>query len=684
MRRILPIFSIILILALFSCRREDKVWENNILAPIFRAELSINDLVADTMIQSYSDGTYDLVYRYTSAIDSVGSYLNVPDTVDTVNVKLQSLILDDRTLTDTFTLREIDPSSGLLDGLTVPLTAYDIQDAGGSQEIDVSEAFFQTAKFNEGYLDVTLHNDLPVYVDLIVFQLSNKNDGSIVIRDTFTDIPEFSSTTRSISLAGKTVNGVMLGNVLRVKTRASTGPVLVDADKGVRIEMTVRDLQPEYATAIFPAQTLVHDTQEVVYRFGGPQITAMKAKSGFVKMKIFSTIEEEIVIDYSFPFSGENGDTTKPFKRQYHVPPAEPGKTQRIEASFPLDGFILQYKGKDPNNPPFVNTVYSELKARTVYSGKVRNLSLNDSVYIEFGLVDIVPEFAFGDFGTKKFQVQDPLDVKALRNVTGALSLEDVSMRLTYENGFGIEANTTMKSLKAINTRNNTSKDLTHTQLINQTILIGRMTNPPPTAYKRIYNIDKNNSNIKEFLEILPDQIVPDIEVVTRPNGSRDYTDFIFWDSYLKAHIDVTLPMTLQFNNLQFIQKQPFDFSKLNKSDRIKSGTFKLKAVNDFPVEASITLEFLDANENLLLTLFEKENTIEAASIPSGVYRTDGAVTSYLTATIDPTRMDILRDARYIRVISRLHTPSNGRTKLYSDYKIDTQLIADFIYEQNL
>ncbi|MBI1305061.1 MAG: hypothetical protein GC181_00440 [Bacteroidetes bacterium] len=682
-RKIILIFSVAVLLVV-GCRRDKKVWESNYLLPIFQTDLSIDDLVADSLLNVNSDGSYSLVYRHTIAIDSVANYLTVPDTVDTVNVKLQKLVLDDRSLMDTFTLREMDPSAGLLDGFTVPLEAYDIKDAGGEQEIDVSEAFFQTAKFKEGFLDVTLHNDLPVYVDMIVFQLTNKNDGSIVIKDTFTDIPQFASATKSISLAGKQVNGILLGKVLRVKTRASTGPVLVDADKGVRIEMIVRDLKPEYATAIFPAQTLVSDTQEVKYDFGGAQITELRARSGFVKMKIFSTIEEEIIINYSFPFSGENGDYSKPFDRQYSVPPASPGTTQKIEVSFPLDGFALQYKGKDPLNPPFTNTVYSRLTARTVYSGKVRNLSLDDSVYIEFGLVDVVPEFAFGDFGSKSYDLDEKIDVKALHNVLGTIDLEKVSMRLTYDNLFGMQAMTTVNSIVADNTRTNKQTTLMNSDFIGQDILIGKASNPPLTPFKRIYNFDQSNSNIKDFVETLPDNISANINLVTRPNGSYDFTDFIFYDSYLKAHLDLEIPLNFAMHNMQFVRKTSFSLGDVSNNQKIKSGTFKLKVDNDFPLEAKIEMEFLDDNENVILTLFKTDNTIAAATIPGTQEKTKSPQTSWLIASVNATDMDLLRNATKVRVTANFDTPSGNRTKIFNSYQLKTKLIADFVYEQGV
>ncbi len=676
------LFTLIVIVGLVACRRDQKRWDTEISAPLFSAELGFDDLIDDSLLFTASDKSYDLAYNYEYAIDSVGSYLDVPDTVENVKITLDKLVLANRTIVDTFTLREMDPTTGLFDGLTLPFDAQKIENPQGEQIIDVSEEFFQTAKFNKGFLDITIFNDLPVYVDKIIFKLANKEGGDVVAQDTFLDIAPNSSASKSIDLSGKVVDGVLVGNILLVETRASDGPVLIDADKGVRLELSVRDLEPEYATAVFPAQTLVEDKQEVVYNFGGPQITEIKARSGWVKMKISSTIQEEIIIDYSFPNSGEGGDFNKPFNKQYRVPPAEPGTVQVIEGEFPLDGYVMQYKGKDPNEAPFFNTVYSELTARTVYSGKVRDLSLDDFVEIDFGLVDVKPEYAFGDFGLKEFEINEITEIPIFKNVSGTVDLEDVSMALYLENAFGIEALTTINSITASNTNNNTSVSLTQPLVIGKDVLLSRATNPPLFPKTQVFIFDKNTSNIKEFTEVLPDKIETNIKIVSRPNGSNGYTDFVKDESYLKARLRVDMPVQFATDNLTLVQKRPFNLLDVENSDRIKSGTFTLHVENDFPIDVSFIIEFLSDTDEVLATLFNSGEKIEAAQVNTSTGKTDGSVKSSLKAEVSEQTMDLIKDSRKVRITAVFDTPNGNRNTMFSDYKLKTQLTADFIYEQ--
>ncbi|MCB9262436.1 MAG: hypothetical protein H6607_08690 [Flavobacteriales bacterium] len=672
--------SLLSVLFFVSCERE-KHWNAQITAPLFRANLSLSDLGNDSLTIEETDSSYNLIYQVEYSIDSVASYLTVPDTVDKVRITLDKLILADKNYADTITLRQIYPAAGAYHGQTVFLPGQNIDNPGGEQEIDVSKEFFQTAKFVKGFLDITIHNDLPVYVDEIVYVLRNKKDLTVIAQDTFTNIPPFSSSTRSIDLSGKTVDGVLLATVIHMITRESEGDVLIDADKGLRLELSVHDLEPEYATAIFPEQTLVNDTQEVIYNFGGPLITEIQAKSGFVKMKISSTIEEEIIIDYTFPHSGAGGNYANPFHKVYNVPPAKPGETQVIEGVFPLDGYVMQYKGKDPNSPPFWNAVYSKLTAKTVYSGQVRDLSLNDYVEIEFGLIDIVPRFATGDFGVKSYTIDDSLDIPIFEKINGEVDLADFKFYFNIENALGIGAVAKINSLRAENTSSGKSVTLDCQSIIGKEINISKAHNPPLIPSTTTTEFTKYScDNLIDFVEILPNKIYANISMNTLPSDSGNVADFVLDQSYIKGHVNFTIPATFSANNLTLSQTGKFNINAVSNQENITSGTFRLDVENDFPYDFKVVLDFLDESGTSLLTLFENQ-LIQAASIDMSNYHSVGPRKTSLLAKINETQMDMIRDTKQIRITAVIDSPNDVQTPILNTYLLKTQLVADFIYE---
>jgi len=666
----------LIIFVLSSCFRNEKQWETSISSPLFASDLSLNDLVADSILRENSDSSYTIAYDYEFSIDSFGDHLSVPDTISRVTVTLEKLVLSDKDITDTITLREMAPETGLLDGRTVVLPAQEFSNAD-PQEIDISKDFFKTAKFNKGFLDLQIHNDLPVTVETMSFRLVNKSDGIVIASGVFTNILPNESVKDSFDLAGKEVTGVLLGEIIEVKTEPSSGPVLIDADKGVRISMNVRDLEPEYATAVFPAQDLVTDTQEVVYNLGRAAITEMMISSGSVIMTVHSTIEEEILLDYRIPLSGKDGDYNQPLVQLISIPPASPGETQIVERKIPLDNFVISYMGKDPTQAPFFNTVYSELVASIVYSGKERSISLSDSVFIEFGFVDIKPAFAYGDFGNNEFSLLEETEVDFLKQFDGNINFEEVTMLVQIENGFGIRADLNVNSLKSVNSKTGTTINLTRPNFIGETINIPKAFNPPFIPHRQGFMFNSSNSNIKSFLENLPNKIVSDLKVKSDPSSDGYLTDFIFRESNLKANLQFNIPLALSLGNLQLTQKQQFDFNKLKNFDKVKSADFMLRVDNEFPIDIKVQMEFLDQNDTVLLVLFTDNNRVDAADINPGSEKTLGPKRSFLLASVDETNLDILRDAVKVRTRAIFDTPGSQRYKMFSNYELSTKLSAE-------
>ena len=62
--------------------------------------------------------------------------------------------------------------------------AQDISTANQGTVLDVTEQFFTTATFKEGFLDISIENQLPVEAELIEFELLNDDDKSVVVQGT--------------------------------------------------------------------------------------------------------------------------------------------------------------------------------------------------------------------------------------------------------------------------------------------------------------------------------------------------------------------------------------------------------------------------------------------------------------------------------------------------------------------
>lgn len=670
-----------LLIGLFSCQKEKFVYESEWLTPLFHAELGIQDLLADSLIEEGSDQSLELVVEYEEALDSLLEILEVPDSLSEVSISLTQLLLDDRSFVDTITLAEIYPPAILLNGQTTSLPAQDISSSDATV-IDVTEEFFKTATFNEGFLDLAIYNDLPVDIELIEFELSNQSDGSIIIDDAFTDIAPGSNAQKTYDLAGMTIDGILEAKLKRVRTKASNGDVLIEAYKGIRLELNVRDLKPESATAVFPAQDLIQQEEETTYNFGGPQITTMRLREGEVLMEVYSTIEEEIILEYWVPQSAhvETGDS---IYREFRIPPAVNGQPSRTDERFPIANYEIIYKGKDINNPPFVNTFFHVLNARMEYTGEERSLSLSDSIYIKFGLIDVEPELAIGDFGKKTYSFTDPINVPAFRELGGKVSLDDASLLLTFENSFGIEAHIDIMGVNGVNSRKPEAVALI-SPVLDPTIRLRRGVNAGQYVVPRSQSLyfDKSNSNFKSFIENLPDRIEPDFEVTTRPNGSNNFTDFAFYDSYLKTKLELRVPLNVGFDDFSLRRKQAIDFKE--ELEGVKEGKLMLAVANEFPWQANLELEFLDEMDSVLFVgLDPAQALVAAAAVDPLSGKTGLAENSEIVMELTAEELILLRSAKKLRIKVIFNTEQANRYALFSDYTMDLKLRSQFVYENN-
>lgn len=671
-------------IVLCSCRKEKFTSESNWITPILETELSLGDIVPDSLSRTYSDNSTDIVYETSYGVSSVSDIVQIPDTVEVSEVSLSSLTLDDRSFIDTLTLLELYPASALFHNQTTTLPGQDIQTEEGTV-VDVTEEFFTTATFVSGFIDITIFNDLPVVAEVLEFELRNDDDKSVIVNGVFNNLQPNSSVSDSYSLADKKVNGILELIVKRVKTLDSDGPVLVDVYKGIRTEISVRELKPKSATAIFPAQNLVDKKDEIEYYFGGAEFTQVKLKSGFIKLKVESTVEEAIVLDYSLPNSFKDGEPGTPLSKTWTVPPAKKGEKIFVEEMFPIGGYTIYFWGKSNLENPTFNHVYTELIARIEYSGILRTLSLEDKIRVELGLVDLIPELIIGDPGRHELSSNDTVGLKLFDNISGDLSLEDAKMNLNFYNSFGIETLLDIKEIKGQNTRNGKSLKLISSELLNPILLKKAANNPPLVAYEYDVMLDKSNSNLKQFLELMPNKLMPEIEAVVRPNGTINQNDFAFDVSELLVNIRFEMPLKFGLDNLTVAVNESVTFFSDEKVDNIKGGQLILKLINDFPISGRIKMVFKDKMGEQLFELFSGDNyEMTAAEVDPQTNKTKVPTESELIATISRDQAKQLSQIKSIGLEVYLNTEDAKRHLMFSDYTINAKLISDFIYENNL
>ncbi len=97
-------------------------------------------------------------------------------------------------------------------------------------------------------------------------------------------------------------------------------------------------------------------------------------------------------------------------------------------------------------------------------------------------------------------------------------------------------------------------------------------------AYEYDVMLDKSNSNLKQFLELMPNKLMPEIEAVVRPNGTINQNDFAFDVSELLVNIRFEMPLKFGLDNLTVAVNESVTFFSDEKVDNIKGGQLILKS----------------------------------------------------------------------------------------------------------
>lgn len=675
--------ALLLSLIAVACKREQQFsrFTTNILAPLAHTSLDLGDLVSDSILVPDPNGALRLLYDYDLYRSKLADYFIVPDTQRQRTFSLQSLQLADQQVTNAVPLFLVYPNAMAANGMTTSIPALSISNVA-SVPIDGS-AFFSEAVLNSGTMEITIENGYPVELKTLIFSLRNATDQSLIQTDTFSDIAPGASQTKIIDLSGKKVYSQMEAVPVLLETYASNGAVTIDAFAETKITVAVKNLRPLSAKAKFPAQSVITEDQIVVYEFGGPQVKNMTVKSGRIRFDVVSTVEEEMNVEYRIPYATKNG---VPFYQTFKVPPAPAGGTATYQRDFDISGYVVDMRGKNPVVDDTVNSFYNVLDVTIDSTGIERNISLNDSIYVYLGLLDIIPSYAEGFFGQQTYDIgPSTIDFDFFQNTSGKLSFEDIDVTLDILNGIGASAELKINSIYARNTPQSKALQLSGTGLAGPHIL-NAATYPPLTPSTKSINLNAGNSNIKDFFELFPDKIDYDLQVVTNPYGNNGlYKDFVTDGSEFAATLGVNIPMSVQADALTLADTIDFDFAAIERADKIIEGTINLVADNGFPLQAKMQVYLLNDNGFIIDSLvLNTNNTIAAAGVDA-----NGVVISPLRSVVKAEarglKMESLRITKKVIVQAILDTPKTPSDywKMYKSYTFDLSLTGDFIYDQN-
>lgn len=668
-----------LILFFSGCSKEATSWENRIVSPLFKTSLKLGNIDTAHLKPNLLDSTYNLVYEnlvYRYQMENVRAY----DTGISAFFTLQRLKLNDQKIIRSVTLGEINPIFKLLNGQTTEVPA---QDQANLSPVDIdASAFFETATLDSGVMDISLSNHLPVKVKLLVFELTNASDNSVVALDSFLDIPIDGTVSKEIDLRNKTVTKGLRGTIKRLITEASAGAVLIDASKGVDVELTVRKLRPRHAIAAFPTQTVIDQDAGLPVYMGGAQVKYFRCKRGHIRIHLVSTIEEDMTMFFKIPSAQKDGKVLESIVK---LPGATKGGISTRDEWFDLTDYLIDFRGKNPDIKDTVNTFHQILLVTMDSSGRKVEVGLNDSIRIDYRLEDMYPDYAIGYMGQSLNQTGEQVaGFDLFKGLDADLKLKDFKVSLILRNSLGADGRIRLNSLRGENVFSKSNKALTAT-ILGQDLLV---TSPPfkRNAYtETVIQFDSANSNIREFIENLPQLLHYNLDMETSPNGNvNNYKDFVFDNSKVEVLLKVEAPGSLLFNHLTLRDTQGLALEKLGDLSRIKGANILVEVENGFPFGAGLKLDLLDANMGYLASM-DVEGGVRA--IEPGITLPNGtpveSVNSKFSIALPREKIWALQQAKFVAITTMLD--SDGLMKnMNSGYQIKVSTAIEIDYQVKL
>ena len=671
----LKIIIVVVIAVLFAACRKDKkaTWEASYLLPIASTTIGINDAFGNYTSAAMGN---NIDFTYAKELyNNSPALVEIPDTGINTSFTLNSLQLSDRTITRYITLGEINPFFLLLDGSTTTIAA---QTRSNLDPIDIDGSeFFETALLESGEMVITFKNELPVNLKTLSFDLVNKSDGSLISSATFSNVGPNSTDQKIIDLSGKRVNAAMQVKISLLETDASSGPVKIDASKGLSITIAVRNLKAREATAVFPDQTVLEQDEPLTQFFDGAELKYVKVKSGKLRINLFTSVEENMTLYLKIPSATKNGQS---IDEVIKVSGATSGNPTKLTREIDLTGYTIDYRGKNPDVTDTVNTFYQVMRVTLDASGRQVSVSLKDSINVSYGLQEIVPEYAIGYLGNNVNETGPSItDLDIFSKLSGNIGLSDLTMRLKLSNGVGTEGNVLTRNLISFNSKTNTEVPLV-ASIINNNYGIQSALFSPFTPKEQVIDFTSSNSNVKAFIENIPDKVKYDMQVAISPNGNtNNWRDFAYFDSKFKVDLEMTLPGAFSLDNLVFKDSVGFDIQSIENQEKIKGGTFNIFYENSFPFSVNFMMTLYDENRNFLDTLGNDGNNLIAAG--SGAANPSKGRAEL---KIPPSKAGLVKRAKYAHIFLIANSKNKAQVQLSSNDNCKVDISADFIYEMGI
>jgi hypothetical protein len=669
-----------------GCRPDVQTlrWQIDALVPLLKTRIDFQDLQSlDSAIATGDSGLIQLVFSNKIASLVPGEIAPPFNDIFENTATLKKITLGQRVINNAISLGQIAGQAGLTGALLVAANGTSqvipaLNNIGPSNfNIDATE-FFQNLILKDGWLVLKMENNFPIDITNIQYEIRNQIAGSFLIQNTVASLPAGAVHYDSVRLINNfLIEGELVASLVNLDSPGSNGnSVLIDTSDAINLTVTLDKLDPVSATAVFPAQDLFNETGTAEIFPPSALLTSVHVSEGKIFMDALSTIDDSINLTYRLPGALRNGTVLEFLEI---IPAAPIGSSVSSYVEIPVESYTLDLTGL-PDTSNVYNTFYTIFRGGIDSTGRLINLSLDDSVYVQTGIKDLITDRGYGFLGYDTISSQERVAFDAFSSVLGGnFQLEDVEVNLEIENYIGAEFDFRIKDVESIAGAQVTN--LQWNQLGFDFNISRAMEITPgaaPLPGKLSIPLNNANSNIQDLIETLPDTFSIDLDAfMNKGKSPTDFTQFLNTNYGIEAWLSARVPLNLAIENLVFRDTIPFDFDDFDEGNQLNSGIIKVLASNHYPFAADLKVYIAEDAWYISDSLFAQEPLAPGQLSSNG--QVIAATESSVEIILEPKIFNKFRASRNLIIEVRFNTPNYpGLVEFNSRDYIELSLIGDF------
>lgn len=570
-------FLIVFTMTGFNCsfqKPSAPSWDVDVTIPLVSKVYTMEE-IADDQESINADSTTGLLsFEETSELDEyrVGDQLDMDNIEDSFTLELGSFDIDSPGSEFTSVqLNEIYSEATLLNGQTAIVPGFVFET--DKKDLDAFEDFAYVV-IETGQIDIIINNDLviPLGSPITINVWDTGADTLIMSETSTTQIAPGSSDIITMSLDGRRLPN-QLSIVMQATSPGSGGvPVLIDASSRFEMGGEISTLKVLEAMAKIPAQTV--SSEDNMSITDSLVVTDAAVESGSIALDLGGSLPLDAWIIYRLPdFVTLQGESL-------------------------VDSFFVERNTDFVNNINLANLSlrpepadFSQQKIRFNWTVRTMDTGLdmvlvrsNDVMGADFSLTNLKFESITGRIGAQDIDLEQediefdiPADLDSIFFETAQLELEiDNGINFPARISMNIEGENEAGSISLLS--------------IDETILPA---DQPGTAKKTVIVLNQNNSNIKDFISILPNLIKIEGNVKL---GDPNWVGTISKEDFVDGQVKISAPFSLRLPS-QEIEGKALEMDidedvKKDILDNLTSGSFNGELENHLPLGASVEILF--------------------------------------------------------------------------------------------